>query len=427
MLRGARQVGKTTVINKFGESFDNFIYLNLELLSDRKFFDDERRSLNDIMQMIYLEKKKENNGNTLLFLDEIQNSANAVQRMRYFFEDMPDLYVIGAGSLLEIMMDTHKISFPVGRVEYRYLYPMCFEEFLHATGEEEVLSNYKKTPAPEWSLDRIAKLFHHYSLIGGMPEAVSLFIENNNIFSLKPVYQGLLTSYTDDVSKYAKNNSNAMIIRHILESSAFEAGKRITFVKFGNSPYRSREVGDSLRTLERAMLLYLRYPTTQTKIPLFPDKRKKPKLQLIDTGLLNYAAGLQNEYFRHDNLNSFYNGILAEHIVAQEIIANDNYQIKKPLFWVREKRQSSAEIDIILQYGNRVIPVEIKSGKQGTLRSLHSYVDISGSKNAIRLYSGGISIKDSITPRGTKFKLMNLPYCFASRISNYLKWMESEI
>jgi hypothetical protein len=320
------------------------------------------------------------------------------------------------------MMDTHKVSFPVGRVEYRYMYPLTFEEFLQASGENEAVDIFNEIPVQDWAVERILELFHKYTMIGGMPEVVSRYVETGDVSSLRSVYSGLITSYKDDVSKYASSSKEVTVLRHVIENAGFEAGKRITFKKFGNSPYRSREIGDALRTLERAMLLYLRYPTTDKSMPLRPDLKKKPRLQLLDTGILNYLAGLQAQYFEYSDLHSFYSGILAEHIVSQEIMSSDTLELKKPLFWVRELRQSNAEIDIIIPYKTIAVPVEIKSGKTGTLRSLHSFIDQSGANFAVRLYSGKIEIEKAETPSGAKFTLLNLPYCFASKISGYIEW-----
>lgn len=132
--------------------------------------------------------------------------------------------------------------------------------------------------------------------------------------------------------------------------------------------------------------------------------------------------GLQSQYFEHSDLHAFYSGKLAEHIVVQEIMASDSIALRKPLFWVREKRQANAELDIIMQYENVAVPVEVKSGKPGILKSLHSFIDISKCKMAVRLYSGKLKITDIKTPRGTPFTLLDLPYCFASRIVGYLDW-----
>ncbi len=419
VIRGARQVGKTTAIKEFGKQFETFIYLNLELAADRDIFESDL-PLGSLLQRIYLEKKTRKQGTTLIFIDEIQNSPNAVERMRYFFEEFPEIYVISAGSLLEIMMDTHKISFPVGRVEYQYLFPLSFEEFLNAIEEKEALSLLDTVPLPVWAENRLYELFHLYTLIGGMPEVVARYVQTRDIASLATVYQSLLTAYKDDVSKYAKTSMEVTVIRHIIETAAYEAGERITFEHFGNSAFKSREVGNALRVLERAMLLYLRYPSTNFLPPILPDLKRKPRLQFVDTGLLNFGAGIQAQYFTVDDLDSLYHGKLAEHIVAQELMAMETTSIKKPLFWVRELKQSNAEVDFLYPFQDLVVPVEVKSGKTGTLRSLHSFIDTSGSSLAVRLYRGSYAITKTTTPKGTPYTLIQLPYYLCSKIGAYL-------
>lgn len=420
VVRGARQVGKTTVIRRFGDTFDTFIYLNLELPSDKLIFD-VSLSPESTMQRIFLEKKARHAGQTLLVIDEIQQSPPAVAMLRYFHERFPDIHVVSAGSLLEIMMDTHKISFPVGRVEYRYMFPLSFAEFLQAMGEREALELFDTVPIPEWALDRLFELFHLYALIGGMPEIIGRYRENSDVSALMPVFQGLLNAYTDDVSKYAKNPTEVTVVRHVIETAAYEAGKRVTFERFGSSAYRSREVGNALRTLERAMLLYLRYPATAVQPPLVPDLTRRPRLQLVDTGLLNFAAGLQASYFGVKDLNGLYKGILSEHIVAQELMACNSMQLMKPDFWVRERNQSNAEVDFVMAWESGLVPVEVKSGKSGTLRSLHSFIDISGCATAVRLYAGPPAWQSTETPAGTPYRLLNLPYFLAGKIREYLQ------
>ena len=419
VLRGARQVGKTTVVKQFGQSFNTFVYLNLELPADSRLFDGQL-SPESTLQRIFLEKKVQRSGHTLLFIDEIQHSPAAVAMLRYFYEQFPDLYVISAGSLLEIMMDTHKISFPVGRVEYRYLFPMSFDEFLASMGEEDALNLLGTIPVPEWALNRLFELFHLYALIGGMPEVLDHYRNTPDVSALVPVFQGLLTAYTDDVSKYARNATEVTVIRQVIESAAYEAGKRIAFEHFGNSAFKSREVGNALRNLERAMLLYLRYPTTAIQPPLIPDLKRRPRLQMVDTGLLNYAAGLQAQYFGVQDLNALYKGILTEHIVAQELMATNSAFLKKPDFWVRELKQSQAEVDFLIPWKTALVPVEVKSGKTGTMRSLHSFIDSSGYTTAVRLYAGKPLWQSAKTPAGTPYRLLNLPYFLASRIQDYL-------
>lgn len=420
ILRGARQVGKTTAIEIFSKKFDNYIPLNLELYEDRNIFREEL-SINELFQAILLMKNiVPNKGSTLLFIDEIQNSAVAVKMLRYFYEKKPEIFIIAAGSLLEVMLEQHSISFPVGRVEFQYLYPLSFKEFLMAKQEEQALEEYNTVPLKTFAHQKLLNLFQEYTLVGGMPEAVKGYIESSGITSLKSIYESLLISYINDSEKYARNTTMKQVLRHCLETIAPQAGSRIKFQGFGKSSYKSREIGEALRVLERAMLIYLIYPTTSVKLPLTPDYRKSPRLQYLDTGLLNYFAGIQHNYFKHNHLFDFYRGLVVEHIVYQELICSEKTSIRKPLFWVKEKRQSNAEVDVVLPHDNLCIPVEIKSGKSGTLRSLHQFINMAPHGFGIRLYEGEFNIENSSTVEGKRFKLLNLPYFLAGNIPAYI-------
>ena len=429
VLRGARQTGKTTLIKKFGNTFDCFIYLNLEVEQDRRLFENDL-SVQELLQYICLEKGILRSGETLLFLDEIQYSARAVMLMRYFYEELPDLYVISAGSLLEIMMEKRKISFPVGRVEYLYLFPMNFEEFLLALGEDAALSYYRQTPIPVLAHDKLTKLFRLYTFIGGMPEAVSRYAETRDLSQLSPVYANLLTAYKDDVSKYASTAHESDVIRHVIETAPKESGNRITFERFGNSGYRSLDVGNSLRKLERAMLLYLRYPVTQCALPLYPDKKLHPRLQVLDSGLINYSLGIQALYFQSIRLTDVYRGVLAEQMVWQELLCQSNRELRVPTFWVREKKQSNAEVDFVCSWQGHLLPIEVKSGKDGSLKSLHQFIDNCEEPLAIRLYDQPFSITETKTPSrsddtGRTYRLLNLPLYCAGKISEYLELIDN--
>jgi predicted AAA+ superfamily ATPase len=179
-------------------------------------------------------------------------------------------------------------------------------------------------------------------------------------------------------------------------------------------------MGKALRIIEKAMLIYLLYPSTSTEIPIVYDYKKSPKLQFLDTGLLCYFAGLQPNFFTYSDLCSFYQGVIAEHIARQEIIAQDSYSNAKISFWVREKKQANAEVDILLQHKNHIIPVEVKAGTAGTLRSLHQFINNSPHRYAIRLYAGEYNIAKAKTPDGTEYNLLNLPYFLAGKIYDYI-------
>ena len=422
VLRGARQVGKTTAVKMFAKEFDNFIYLNLEKKEDVEIFK-QNYSTEQIIDNIILSKnitlKK---GRSLIFIDEIQNSPEAVAMLRYFYESFPSYHVIAAGSLLEIMMAKDNLSFPVGRVEYRFMYPLTFMEFLLAINHQQALKYYKMLPCPSFAMVKIKELFHRYTMIGGMPEIVKKYVETERVSDLTITYQSLMTSYLDDVKKYARNNSMSEIIKHAIESSPFEAGSRIKFQGFGNSNYKSREIGEALRTMQRAMLLYLIYPTTSTKPPALPNKKKSPRLQFVDTGLLNFSVGLHSYFFKNDDLHSIYQGKLAEHIVGQELIGRDFQSPASYSFWVKEKKQSNAEVDFIVQHNEYFIPIEIKSGVSGRLRSLHEFMDRVEHTFAIRMYSGELSVEKVKTSTGKEYDLLNLPYCFSGVLEGYLEW-----
>jgi len=425
ILRGARQVGKTTVVELFSKEFENYMYLNLELGRDRQIFNSDLTARELFQALLVIKNMNLKEGNTLIFMDEIQNSPEAVAMLRYFYENMPHLHVIAAGSLLEITLEKADIAFPVGRVEYMYLYPVTFTEYLEARGEQ-ILDVYHQIPLQPYARARLMTLFHEYALIGGMPEIVKRFIKTDDVGSLNRTYESLLISYINDAEKYARNHTIRQVLRHAIESIPFEAGNRIKFQGFGKSGYLSREMGEALRTIEKAMLIYLIYPSTSVQIPVRTDLRKSPKLQFIDTGLLNYFVGLQPDYYTCQDLQSFYQGILAEHIVRQELTGMHVYSSHPFSFWVREKPRSNAEVDILVQHRNLVIPVEVKAGKSGTLKSLHQFINQTNHGIAVRLYAGEFSITDTATPQGKPYRLLNLPYCLAGKLFEYLEWFMEE-
>jgi hypothetical protein len=420
VLRGARQVGKTTVIKQFSRNFNQFIYLNLENNEDKIIFKNKSSIKEIVDALFFIKDKKQNVKDTLIFIDEIQEMPEAIASLRYFYEEFPQYYVVAAGSLLESLFD-NGVNFPVGRVDYKILYPFSFEEFLMARGEIQALEQYHTTPISDFAHDKMLRLFHCYALIGGMPEIIKRYVEQGDLVQLKPVYESLLVSYIDDVEKYSRNNTQTHVMRHCINSCFREAGLRIKFNGFGSSLYGSREIGEALRTLEKAKLIQLVYPTTQTILPFLPNLKKSPRLQVLDTGMLNFFAGVQKDVFNSHDLNDVYHGKIIEHIVGQEIIANNNPILNNLLFWVRDKEGSSSELDFLFLKDGIAIPVEVKSGKSGTLKSLHQYIDMSQSTLAIRLYAGLFQIDCLKTPKGTPFTLLNLPYYLSGNIEHYIQ------
>lgn len=209
-------------------------------------------------------------------------------------------------------------------------------------------------------------------------------------------------------------------MRHAIRSIFAEAGNRIKFAGFGNSAYSSREIGEALRTIEKAMLIHLVYPTTQTELPFMPDIKKSPRLQVLDTGLLNYMAHLQKDVFGAQDLNNVYRGHITEHIVGQELLAAKTSMLSKPLFWVSEKKDSSSELDFLEVFNGEMIPIEVKSGPTGHLKSLHNFMDSFSGNTAIRLYASELRQDIVKTPKSKEYTLISMPYFLAGKIGEYI-------
>jgi len=426
VLRGSRQVGKTTLVDSFSENFENYLYLNFEKSPSAMTLFEKEQTIDDLMAEIFLFCNKENKqGKTLLFIDEIQNSKAAISKLRYFYEaKLPDLYVIAAGSLLETILNK-KVSFPVGRVEYLAVRPCVFNEFLRAIGETQLEKALLAQRIPEALHDKTMNLFNTFTLIGGMPEVIADYAANKNFIGLNSIYESLLTGYRDDIEKYAKNETMSQTIRYILQSGWKFAAERITLGGFAGSSYKAREMGEAFRTLEKTFILELCYPTTDNLVPITKDLKRSPKLLWLDCGLVNYAANVQKEIFGAADILDAWRGKVAEQIVAQELLALDCRVSNQRNFWVRNKKDSDAEVDFVLQKDSKVIPIEVKSGHNAKLRSLHLFMEEAPHDIAVRVWSQPFSIDEVATQKGKKFKLINLPFYYVGVLEGVLeKYME---
>ena len=417
LLRGARQVGKTTLVRMFSQEFANYLELNLERDADRDLFrvDD----VDKILNASYLLKGIiPSGGPTLLFIDEIQESPRAIQLLRYFHEEKPEIHVIAAGSLLEFALKEVP-AFPVGRVEYLYLHPLNFKEYLLAINHEGAINALQTIPVEDHAHGILLDLFHAYAVIGGMPEIVSHYVENRTIAALTKIYNGIWESYKNDVEKYSRNMTDRNVIRHVIGTAPHEPD-RIKFERFGNSNYRSREVGEALRSLDAAKIIRLIYPSTSTVPPVNTVLKKSPRLQFLDTGLLNQVLLLQGEMIGVKDLNDFHRGKIIQQLVSQELISIHDEISYKPHFWVREEKDSNAEVDLVFRHGKYVIPIEIKSGKQGKLRSLHQFIERADHPYAVRMHAHAFSVEKVATPGKVPYLLMNLPYYLTTQLPLYL-------
>ncbi|MBQ7448773.1 MAG: ATP-binding protein [Paludibacteraceae bacterium] len=407
VLRGARQVGKTTIVKMFAKQFKGFISLNLEIEKERELFLTGMDVEKTISKISFYSGVLLDSG-VLLFIDEIQNEPQAVQMLRYFYEQHPEICVISAGSLLESYVG-RTFSFPVGRVEYMYMYPCSFYEYMEAMSENFDLQTIYEGNH-HFIHERLMDHFQTYTLLGGMPEVIQQYASTKNLREVESIYSTLLASYQDDVEKYASNKTQMAIIRHILQYGWASAAEIITFERFAGSTYKSREMKEAFLTLQKSMLLETVYPTNSVRMPLQEQFSKHPKLFWLDTGIVNFVATVRDELFGAKDIQDVYRGRIAEHIVGQELLTISNMPNLHRSFWFKNDK-SEAEVDLLYVYNGYVVPVEVKSGVNSRLKSLQSYMAVCPHDVAVRVWSKPLSIDEVKNPiSGKMFRLINLPF-----------------
>jgi predicted AAA+ superfamily ATPase len=391
LVRGARQIGKSSSVREFGKTFDNFVEINFEKKEHQqtqKIFEQfsSPKSIIEELEAIYGQKIVA--GKTLLFLDEIQSCISAISALRFFYEEMPELHVVAAGSLLEFALQELP-SFGVGRVTSIFMYPLCFAEYLQALGFD-TMENKISTAMPEKPLSNAlhASVSNHlvrFIAIGGMPEVVKLYIENQNLLDCQLVLDELITSYYDDFAKYKKRVPPTRL-RDVFSAVMEQACKKFFYSKVtGNA--NIDQVKEALQLLEMAGLIYPIYHSAANGVPIGAQiNRKFTKYVPFDTGILQRFLGLNiGEILIGETLEQINKGDIAELFVGLELLkAMPNNMRSQLYYWQREKSGSQAEIDYVIQKSNKIIPIEVKSGTTGKMQSLYLFMDEKQSEYGIR-------------------------------------------
>lgn len=423
ILRGARQVGKTSVVKIFAaDQFEDFVNINLEDFEQRRVFEHDM-SLHDFIELIEIHyKKKLVPGKTLLFIDEIQNNLNLLKLLRFFYEELPDLHVIAAGSLLEATIRRQGLSLPVGRIEYRYLYPLDFFEYLEAKGEHKLLDTLKafkvKTPLSEGVHSLALEHFYHYTMIGGMPEIVAASLKDESPTNLERLYSALLTAYSEDTYKYS-SEAKIKYLQYAIEQAPLHAGTTLSYEKFGQNIYKSREIKSAYDLLEQVMLLNPIKATQSTDLPLKALAKRPRKLLFLDVGLVNFRAGIQSEYLKLQDLNEFHRGRIAEQVVGQQLLAQSVYQPKELYYWARPKAQSAAEIDFCMSHQGKIVGIEVKSGSSSRLRSLFSFANQVPAHLLVRVSSLPFRI-ENVKIADKSYRMINIPFYLLPKLTELL-------
>ena len=401
IVRGARQVGKTWLINHFGgNEFDQVIEINFEFQPQMKSC---FASLdpNEIIQRIEVSLNVDvAPGNTLLFLDEIQECPEAIKALRYFYEKLPALHVIGAGSLLEFVMEAEDISFPVGRIQNMYLLPLSFGEFLCACGEQKLRhwlqSLSISQEIPEAIHTKCVRLLREYFYLGGMTETIATFLAAGNLHKTDELHQMLLQIYKNDFGKYGRH-VNFRLLEKVFTKSPATVGSKFKYADIDRD-VNARDISKPLNLLVKAHILFKVTAASGAGLPLAAHCNEKYfKILFLDVGLLQGAMGIARETYVSENLLAVYKGLVAEQFVGQQLLALGKHFAEPELYyWQREKRGSAAEVDYLWQKGEAIFPVEVKAGKTGTLKSLRVYLAEKRSPFGIRFSLHPLSFADGV-------------------------------
>ena len=400
IIRGARQVGKTWVANAFGkEHYKNFVSINLELQPQfRSCF--ENLDPAEIINRIELTANVQlTSPDTLLFLDEIQTCPKAISALRYFYELKPELSIIAAGSLLEFIEKNEDLSFPVGRVTNFFLSPLSFGEFLTAFKEERLREHLatltlSSVIAPSVEI-KASDLLKKYLYVGGMPATVAQFVTNGKLSLTDQYHSSLLQNYRHDFGKYGKINSE------ILEKTYMKipgmVGTSFRYNSIDNAE-SGKNIKRAVDLLEKARIHSRIFSTSAAGLPFYTYKNeRKFKTLFLDVGLLQNAMGISSQTYLAPDLLSVYRGAVTEQYVGQQLLA-----LKKPyeepdlFFWQRDAVGSESEVDYLFQYQDKIIPIEVKSGKTGTLKSMKLFLEEKKAPFGIRFSQLPLSFHEKI-------------------------------
>jgi len=419
VIRGARQVGKSFLVRLFADQeFSNLLEVNLEQNPGIASLFESNSPKTIVSQLEARFDVPVSPGKTLLFLDEIQAAPEVLATLRYFHEQMPELHVACAGSLLEFVLEEHSFSMPVGRIEYLHMGPMQFEEFLLALNRDRLrqwLCDYALDgQVPDEMHRELLRLLRQYLVIGGLPEAVAVFAENESYRECEQIQQSILATYRDDFSKYASK------VKHRRLEKVFAGAPRLVGSKFMFSQIdreeRSRDLSEALRLLCLARVAHQVWHTAANGLPLAAEANDRHfKVLFLDVGLLCGSLGLSVAHIEQpSDVLLVKQGSLCEQFVGQHLASGGACHEEPSLHcWMRRERNSNAEVDFVIAVGPEVVPVEVKAGKTGTLKSMHLFVREKDREFALRFNSDVPSLcraKTSVSTGAQKeFRLLSLP------------------
>ena len=390
LLRGARQVGKSSAVRQLGKRFEYFLEVNFEEDKEvRAFFEGGSLSPKPICEQLSIRYGVPIvPGKTLLFFDEIQACIPAISSLRFFYEKMPELHLVAAGSLLEFALEEIP-SFGVGRITSMFMYPFSFYEFLGALGEDLLLQAIRgadcANPLHEVIHRKAVDLLKRFLIVGGMPEAVARYVNTGDLLQVQTILNSLLVSLKNDFAKYGKKVPT-LLLNEVFESVARQADGKFVYEKAAVQASNA-QVKQALELLLMSGLIVSVTHTAANGIPLGSEINPKiRRMFMLDTGLFQCVSGLDmSRIFVSNDFKTVNRGAMAEIFVGLELMKNSSPYRPFPLyFWQREKRQSSAQIDFLVQRGEHIRPIEVKAGTQGSMQSLRMFIQEKKIERGIR-------------------------------------------
>lgn len=390
LVRGARQVGKSSSIRKLAENFDSFLEVNFEEHKRvHSLFEGDLTPqvlCENLSVMFDMEIVP---GKTLLFFDEIQSCLPAISSLRFFYEKMPELHVVAAGSLLEFAL-AEIPSFGVGRIRSIYMYPLSFDEFLLGMGQVKLLEIKRKASAQKPLAvpihEKLLELLKKFLIIGGMPEVVGKYVAQNDLRGCQRVLDDLISSIQSDFAKY-KDKVPPSRIREVFKSIVRQAGGKFVYKK-ASQYLNTIQIKEALELLIMAGLVVPVTHTSANGIPLGAEVNpKKRKMLLMDTGIFQRIIQLDiSELLFSDEFSLVNKGGIAEQFIGLEMLKNAPcYNQIELFYWHREALNSNAEVDYLIQKNNEIVPIEVKSGLKGSMNSMFLFLKEKNAKYGFRL------------------------------------------
>ena len=425
VIRGARQVGKSTLVREFARAAGlTPVTVDFERNPELREAFTDRDPARILALLKLLTGKTAAAGTDLLFLDEIQAAPEALAALRYFHEEMPDLHVLAAGSLLEFALAQTRFPMPVGRVEYMHLGPLHFEDFVIAMGEADLAGHLRRLPLsrieertfPPVLHRKCLDLLRRYWVVGGLPEAVAAFVSapgrGTDFEAVSRILQSVVATYRDDFGKYGRSRDS---IRMVFDRLPHLVARKFKYAEVSRD-HRAAEIAAALDHLCMARVACRVFRTAANGVPLAAETNQRFfKCLHVDVGLMCAALGLDLvDLERHPDPTLVNRGAVAEQFVGQHLLYDEAPYVTPALhYWAREARNAAAELDYVVAVGSRVVPVEVKAGATGSLRSLQQFVREKSCGLALRFNADPPSLlrESRKLPDGTtvSYDLLSLP------------------